>query len=147
MPDLLQSKAFKVLALIAVVMGVGVYIQSSSQPKVAEDQVKPASLEANDQPVDQSATIIELEMSNYKFSQDKIIVKAGQRVTLKLDNLEGFHDLVIDELGVVSDQIAAGAQTEVSFVVPENAVGQSYEFYCSVGNHRQLGMIGLLQIE
>lgn len=90
---------------------------------------------------------IEVEMSSYKFNPDEIRVKAGQTVTIKLHNAGGIHDFVIDELDVASEESSTGEDTEVTFTVPEDAAGESYEYYCGVGNHRQLGMVGMLIVE
>jgi plastocyanin len=90
---------------------------------------------------------VELELSDYQFSQKTIMVEAGQKVTVKLKNINGFHDFVIDELKVASKQISVDQEDSVTFTVPESAAGQSYEYYCSVGSHRELGMVGVLQVK
>ena len=159
MKNLYQSKSIKILAFIALLLGLVVYFKSSpttssqdiKQVNLPEDgssnssETKPSSEGTTEN--DQEAMVIDLAVSNYKFSQDQLTVKAGQTVTIKLQNTEGFHDLVIDELGAASEQIGTGQETSVTFTVPESAAGQTYEYYCSVGNHRELGMVGLLVIE
>ena len=82
--------------------------------------------------------------ANFKYNQKELRVKKGDTVKITLDNSEGMHDLVIDEFGVKTSRIAAGKQETVSFVA--NKAG-SFEFYCSVGNHRQMGMKGMLIVE
>jgi nitrite reductase (NO-forming) len=51
------------------------------------------------------------------------------------------HDFVIDELGVQSDKVNNGETATVQFVADK--VG-TFEYYCSVGNHRAMGMVGKL---
>ncbi len=54
------------------------------------------------------------------------------------------HDFVVDELGI-SVPLPVGEPIDVA--VPDDAsVGESYEFYCSVPGHREMGMEGTLTI-
>ena len=91
--------------------------------------------------------VINMEMSPFKFSQTEIKAKAGDTIKIKLVNNEGMHDLVIDELDVKSKQLKAGESEELTIVIPLSAKGKTFEYYCSVGNHRQQGMVGKLIIE
>ncbi|MBI4057763.1 hypothetical protein HY405_00355, partial [Candidatus Microgenomates bacterium] len=47
------------------------------------------------------------------------------------------HNLTIDELVVETDTIPAGKETTVEFAASK---GGTFTAYCSVGNHRALGM-------
>jgi plastocyanin len=87
---------------------------------------------------------VALSMADFRFSQNEIRVKRGEALTLLVTNDQGVHDIVIDELGVNSSLIPVGQTVEV--VVPTDVAG-AFEFYCSVGSHRQLGMVGRLIIE
>jgi plastocyanin len=71
-------------------------------------------------------------------------VKKGAKAKIVFKNIEGFHDFVIDELNVRTTQLKAGAEEVVEFTPTE--VGQ-FEFYCSVGKHREMGMKGTLTVE
>ena len=51
---------------------------------------------------------------------------------------------MIDDLKVNSGRVSDGQTKEFSFT-PEKA--GTYEFYCSVGNHREMGMKGILFVE
>ena len=81
---------------------------------------------------------------NYSFSLKEIKVKKGDRVKIILDNTEGFHDWVLDEFNANSGRVQAGQKVEVEFVADQ--VG-TFEYYCSVGNHRAMGMKGNLIVE
>ena len=87
---------------------------------------------------------IKIEAGNFYFKPDVITIKKGEKVKLVLDNKGGFHDLLIDELGVNSGRIGEGKTIEVIFT-PDKA--GTFEFYCSVGNHRQMGMKGKITVE
>lgn len=88
-----------------------------------------------------------MDLASFSFTPNVLNVKAGDKVRINLKNVGGFHDFVLDELSVASDQIQEGEETVVEFEVPTSAAGQSYEFYCSVGSHRAQGMVGTLIVE
>ncbi len=89
-------------------------------------------------------TEIELDASNFTFGQDEIRVKEGETVRITINNTQGTHDFVIDELEVNSGIIPEGESQTVEFTAWDTG---SWEYYCSVGNHRQLGMKGILVVE
>jgi plastocyanin len=81
---------------------------------------------------------------NYGYDITEIRVKQGDRVTINLTNSGGFHDLVIDEFSAATEKIREGGLTSVTFVADKAG---TFEFYCSVGNHRAEGMVGTLIVE
>jgi plastocyanin len=94
-----------------------------------------------------NSTEINLAMENYTFSEKEITAKAGSTITVKLTSKDGMHDFVIDELMVKSKALADGQAQDVEIKIPADAGGKTYEFYCSIGQHRKMGMIGKLIIE
>lgn len=97
---------------------------------------------ANDVPAD--AMVFTMDSFNYGYSMEEIRVPAGTTVTINLTNSDGFHDWVLDEFDAATTQISAGDTTSVTFVADTPG---SYEYYCSVGNHRAQGMVGTLIVE
>lgn len=81
---------------------------------------------------------------NFTFSPNQMTVKKGDTVKITFVNDEGFHDLVIDEFNVRTTKLAAGKSETVEFVADKTG---GFEFYCSVGTHRQMGMKGTLVVE
>ncbi|MFA6304411.1 MAG: cupredoxin domain-containing protein [Patescibacteria group bacterium] len=81
---------------------------------------------------------------NFSFSLPEIRVNNGDIVKIILDNQEGFHDILIDEFNVKSAQLKANQQTEVTFTADKTG---TFEYYCSVGQHRAMGMKGNLIVE
>lgn len=81
---------------------------------------------------------------NYSFTPSEIRVKKGDKVKIVFTNSGGFHDWVIDEFNARTKQIGSGQTDTVEFVADK--VG-TFEYYCSVGNHRQMGMKGNLVVE
>ena len=80
---------------------------------------------------------------NFSFSPSTITVKKGDKVKITFINGGGFHDWKIDALNVATKQIQGGAQEVLEFTA--NTVG-SFEYYCSVGQHRAMGMKGTLTV-
>lgn len=87
-----------------------------------------------------------IDMFNYGYSIEQIKAAPGDTITIDLTSSNGTHDFVIDELNVRSDTINTGGNALVTFTIPESAAGQTYEFYCSIMNHRAQGMVGQLII-
>lgn len=81
---------------------------------------------------------------SFSFAPSTMTVKKGDRVKIIFKNAGGFHDLLIDELGVQTDRINTGGEHSVEFIA--NKTG-SFAYYCSVGNHRSLGMQGTIVVE
>lgn len=54
------------------------------------------------------------------------------------------HDFMLDEFNVHSDQVSNGKSTTVEFTPDKTG---TFEFYCGVGNHRQMGQLGKLIVE
>ena len=89
-----------------------------------------------------------VEMSNFKFSVAEMKVKAGQEVTVKVVNKEGTHDFIVDGIADAKTAQMTGAKEEtITFTVPASAKGKTLEYYCSVGKHRTMGMVGKLIVE
>ena len=91
--------------------------------------------------VDQTFTI---EAANFSYSLKEIKVKKDEVVKIILNNKEGFHDLLIDELNVNTGQIEANKTVEVIFTADKTG---TFEYYCSVGSHRKNGMWGKITVE
>lgn len=110
-------------------------------------------------PVDGDLTVIAFE---WGFDPANIVLRQGEEVRLVLQN-DGdiLHNLKVDELVVeVIEEISSGGfsgDEETLFVGADSEdVGLltfvpleagEYEFFCTIGNHRQLGMRGLLVVE
>jgi plastocyanin len=82
--------------------------------------------------------------SNFKFDVPEIRVKAGDAVKVNFKNAGGFHDFVIDEFNVKIKQANGPTEETVTFIADKKG---TYEYYCSVGKHREMGMKGQLIVE
>jgi plastocyanin len=96
-----------------------------------------------------AAVAVSLDASNFTYvdslgmSNPTITVSAGAEVTVTMNIAGGFHDFVIDELGVQSEAIDSGS-TSVTFTPTTPG---TYSYYCSVGSHRASGMEGTIIVE
>lgn len=81
---------------------------------------------------------------SFGYSMEEIRVKEGDVVTINLTNSGGFHDWVLEGYEVETDKINAGESTSITFTASKKG---SFEYYCSVGNHRAQGMVGTLIVE
>jgi heme/copper-type cytochrome/quinol oxidase subunit 2 len=88
--------------------------------------------------------VFKLTGENFRFFMNgvespTINVKEGDRVRIEFTSIGGFHDFVIDEFNAATDQIGAGQTSSVEFVANKKG---TFEYYCSVGSHRAMGMKG-----
>jgi plastocyanin len=84
-----------------------------------------------------------VEGSNYTFVPSQITVKLGDTVRVIFKNSDGLHDWRLDEFNAATKKIQGGQSETIEFVA--NKAG-TFEYYCSVGNHRQMGMKGTLMV-
>lgn len=102
-----------------------------------------------DQDDEGSAVSFSLEGHNFEFLRDGesapvLRVKQGDTVTVTLRSTGGTHDFVIDEFDARTERVNAGQTTTVTFVASETG---TFEYYCSVGSHRAMGMVGTFIVE
>ncbi|MEK7185844.1 MAG: plastocyanin/azurin family copper-binding protein [Patescibacteria group bacterium] len=83
--------------------------------------------------------------SPFKYDIKEIKVKKGDKVKITFKSTAGTHDFVIDEFdGAKTAVLNPGEEEVVEFTADEAG---SFEYYCSVGNHRAMGMKGKLIVE
>ncbi len=116
--------------------------ESEATP-VADEELIDAAVSA-DLELEGAVKEFTIDAFSFGYSQEELVVNEGDTVTINLTNSEGFHDWVIDEFGAATKQIAAGETTSVTFVADEAG---TYEYYCSVGEHRANGMVGTLVVQ
>jgi len=85
-----------------------------------------------------------ISASPYKFSVTEIRVKKGDTVKIVFKNEQGAHDWVVDEFNARTKVLQAGQTETIEFTADKTG---TFEYYCSVMNHRQMGMVGKLIVE
>lgn len=159
----------KTLAIIVIIIlvasGAGFLIYSNSgSSRVSSDTptqiptptVMPTPTNTNTEPpleptntppsADQQTNTKEITVTgqNYSFSPSTITVKKGDTVKITFKNADGIHDVRIDEFNAATKIITTGQETAIQFTADK--VG-TFEYYCSVGEHRAMGMKGALVVE
>ena len=109
-----------------------------------EDSMMMEDEEDDDSMMEEDEFEFDVDASNFKYSVTEMRVKKGATVEINLNIVEGNHDWVIDEFDARTEVMSAGENETITFVADQ--VG-TFEYYCSVGNHRQQGMVGTLIVE
>ena len=86
---------------------------------------------------------ITMDAGNYFFTPKNVTANIGDMVRFKITNKKGFHNFKIDDLRVFSE-LPLNKETIVEFIVSKAG---KFEYYCAVGNHRELGMFGILEVK
>ncbi|MBV9349612.1 MAG: cupredoxin domain-containing protein [Patescibacteria group bacterium] len=80
---------------------------------------------------------------NFGFSPKTLTVKKGDHVKITITNTGGVHDFAIDEFNVHTSRLNTGDTATVEFDATKTG---TFQYYCSVGNHRAMGMWGTLTV-
>ncbi len=148
-----KSAALIWIIIIVLVLGGGYALARYMQKPKTEPEVETLEEETSANPAptptppaDTSAETktFNVDGNNFSFSVSEIKVKKGDKVKIVFNNKVGFHDWVIDEFNARTPQIQAGQSATVEFVADKTG---TFEYYCSVGQHRQMGMKGKLVVE
>ena len=137
------------LIVLALIGGAVYFSLNKSQTATTTPEatsVSPTSAEASPtgEAMMEEVTEIVVEGKAFEFTPDTITVKKGEKTRIVFKNTGGMHDFNVDELGMKTKIINTGEEDSVEFTATEAG---TYEFYCSVANHRQMGMKGTLIVE
>lgn len=124
-----------VLLAIGVVVGTPVYSQGQNE-KPAE--VKQQEVTVNDD------SIVEIDFTNegLQFLPANVSVPVGSEVHVTYTS-SGRHDWVLEGYDVGTEVLQDGESATIVFTADKTG---EFEFYCSVMNHRERGMYGLLTV-
>lgn len=87
---------------------------------------------------------VTIRTAGMRFVSDEVRVKAGQPVTLRVVNQDGYaHAFDIDEFDIHTP-LPANAAFDATFT--PNAAGR-YRYYCGSPGHEAAGMAGVLVVE
>ena len=93
---------------------------------------------------EQGVRVIDIEAGSFYYKPNVMKVKKGETVRIVMNSVSMMHDFNIDELGVKLPIVKDGDSDVVEFVAGE--VG-TFEYYCSVGEHRANGQVGMITVE
>ncbi len=75
----------------------------------------------------------------FSFTPNEITVNKGDTVRIVFKNLSGNHNWTIDEFNARTKVIKTGEEDTIEFIADKAG---TFQYYCSVGTHRQMGMRG-----
>lgn len=140
-----MKKATLIIVIIIILIVAGVwYLNRSADRSSSEGDVTAPEEAMEGESMVGETREFDLVASNFKYDVTEIRVKQWDTVIINLMSGEGFHDWVVDEFDARTGQLQSGESDSIQFVADKSGV---FEFYCSVGNHRQMGMIGELIVE
>lgn len=87
---------------------------------------------------------VTVEAGSFYYKPDVIRVKKGEKVKLVLNSVDIMHNFNVDELKIKVPVTKSGSTSTVEFTA---TTAGSFEYYCSVGQHRANGQVGTLIVE
>lgn len=117
---------------------------TGTQEQASDNADAAASSQTSAEETQPQTRTFEITGRNFAFSQTELRVNVGDTVVINFSSTDGFHDWVIDEFDAQTDRVNTGESASVTFVA--DRAGE-FEYYCSVGSHRELGMVGTLIVE
>lgn len=133
-----------IIVLILVALGFFLYMGRSVAPTdVSIEEIVDMSSSAEDASEEAGVVEVAIDASNFAYSIEAIEAKRGDTVRITLTNTQGMHDLVVEGYEVGTEVLSAGESETIEFVVDEEG---TFEYYCSVGTHREIGMVGTLTV-
>lgn len=138
-----------IIVIAVVIFGISLLLRRSTPMTDVSPTVNTETPPVTDTnpPVDINPTSAVKEFTvtgqNYSFAPATLTVKKGDTVKITFKNAEGNHDLRIDEFNVATERIQSGGEQTVTFIADKTG---SFQYYCSVGNHRAMGMWGTLTV-
>ncbi|MBU2632528.1 cupredoxin domain-containing protein [Patescibacteria group bacterium] len=144
----MRQKSF-LLGMVVVALFLGGIIYSSQNTKSSTES--PAMTQSttttaieNPEQMKENVKTFDVSAIPFSFSLKEIKVKKGDVVIINFTSQQGFHDWVLDEFSAKTNQLQTGETETIEFTADK--VG-SFEYYCSVGNHGEMGMVGNLIVE
>ncbi len=118
--------------------------EGSELNDTAGSEMQPIDSQVTDTVIDADAQVVNIEGGSFYFKPNEIRVKAGTPVKIVMTAADMMHDFNIDALNVKMPITKAGETGTVEFTPMTKG---TFEFYCSVGNHKAQGQVGKLIVE
>lgn len=148
-----QYVGIHIMADGTVMDGTGAYYRDAEVLQNGDVQmgdgvviVSPTDLRPKNTPASPQQNMVSFDVVGTDFAYDikQIKVKKGDTVTINFRSKDGFHDWVLDEFDAATERINEGESDSVTFVADKTG---TFQYYCSVMNHRGQGMVGYLVVE
>jgi plastocyanin len=119
-----------------------VNMEPQTPPELTADQN--AQLELGSAAHDPTTLTFDVHGGMFYYVPNVIHVKKGDTVKINFIDDSGFHDFTLDEFAVKIGPIKTGETASAEFVADKTG---EFQYYCSVGTHRQMGQWGTLIVE
>lgn len=119
-------------------------VTEDSSPNQNEAEGMTPENETSEDKADSKVKIVNVTGSNFQFSPKTITVNKGDTVRIVFSSENGFHAFVLDQFGVKTKTLNTGGTDIAEFVADQAG---TFEYYCSVGSHRAMGMVGNLIVQ
>ena len=141
-----------VIAIAIIAVGAAFVVKNSpTQNRGTQNQIESAlptqevtEPSASDSGATENVKEFTVAGSPFKFDIKEIRVKRGEKVKIVFKNAAGTHNFSIDELNLKTPVISGGEEAVLEFTADKAG---TFEYYCSVGNHKEMGMVGTLVVE
>lgn len=114
-------------------------IEQTSDDKTATDTDKDVQMVEG-----ANVKTITVEAGSFYYKPAVMTVKKGETVKIVMTSKDMMHDFNIDELGVKLPVTKSGDTQVVEFTPTKTG---TFEYYCSVGQHRKNGQVGKITVE
>ncbi|HEY4518695.1 MAG TPA: cupredoxin domain-containing protein [Candidatus Paceibacterota bacterium] len=155
-----MSKLIWIIVILAIIIGGYWYFTRPVNERVLPIEGGPGAEDINSQQpaTSTSSTNIDIDAgvglgtvkeftvtgSNFAFTPTTMTVNKGDTVKITFKNADGTHDWKIDEFNAATKKIGSGESETIEFVADKAG---TFEYYCSVGQHRAMGMKGTLVVK
>lgn len=133
----------KILFIIVLILAVGGgYVLLKGKAPANEEKTEPVK-----EAVIEKGVVKEFAVSGNEFAfvPKTLTAVKGDTVKVTFTNTGKLpHNFVIKELNVQGKTIQPGQTDTVTFTADKAG---SFEYYCSVGTHKDKGMVGMLTVE
>jgi plastocyanin len=139
-----KKSANYLLFAVPFLIIVGIVLSKNLNKTEGISVLSPTSTPTVESASDTDGIEFVVSASNFEFDQKVITVNKGDEVKITLKNTEGKHDLMLDEFNVKTSELEADESETVTFIADKAG---EFEYYCSVGEHRKMGMVGKLIVK
>ena len=146
-----KVKKLLILLVAIGVIGGGYFLLNSNKSSQTDSIQMPQVDSPQPSPTSEATTLstsstqeIKVTGKNFSFTPATINVKKGDTVKITFKSEGGTHDLVIPDFNVQTKILQSGKEETIQFTADKTG---TFEYFCSVGNHRQMGMKGQIIVQ
>lgn len=116
---------------------------------VEEQEIEPVVVNTNQAVNKLDTNTFEITAKNYEFlvngeKNPELRVKQGDNITVILTSIGGSHNWNVRQLAARSKTVSTNETTTLEFVATTKG---TFDYYCAVGRHQNIGMIGKFIVE